>query len=163
MTSPHPYSRVSLEEVTARSEAARHVIAGLSAQMPALAGFWRYLDTALADNLTLCAEVSRLSAELAAARLDRANLLAAQIDHSLSDVSVLTSEITRLQSELQVGRLGRANLAAAGRATLAADRDGELDPLSYLRDELTAQGFIPSGQAIGDHPNTADHRGRSDG
>ena len=45
--------------------------------MPVLADFWRHLDTALADNLTLSAEVARLNAELAATRLDRANLLAA--------------------------------------------------------------------------------------
>ena len=45
--------------------------------MPVLADFWRHLDTALADNLTLSAEVARLTAELAATRLDRANLLAA--------------------------------------------------------------------------------------
>ena len=53
------------------------MIAGFSAEMPALADFWRNLDTALADNLTLSAEVIRLTAELTATRLDRANLLAA--------------------------------------------------------------------------------------
>jgi hypothetical protein len=65
-----------------------------------------------------------------------------QIDRSLSDVPVLVSENTRLRSQLRAARLERANLAAAGRATLAADRDGEADPLSYLRDELAAQGFL---------------------
>ena len=35
------------------------------------------LDPALTDNLALSAEATRLTAELAAARLDRANLLAA--------------------------------------------------------------------------------------
>lgn len=39
---------------------------------------------------------------------------------------------------LRAARLRAANLEAAGRATLAADRDGESDPLYYLRDELTA-------------------------
>jgi len=63
--------------MTARNETARHMIAGFAAEMPALADFWRHLDTALADNLTLSAEVTRLTAELAATRLDRANLLAA--------------------------------------------------------------------------------------
>lgn len=57
-----------------------------------------------------------------------------QIDASLSDVPALADEITWL-------RLSRANLAAAGRATLAAYRDAERDPLSYLRDELWAQGL----------------------
>jgi hypothetical protein len=64
-----------------------------------------------------------------------------QIEHSLSDTPILIAEITRLRSELTTVRLDWANLAAAGRATLAAYHDGEPDPLSYLRDELDAQGF----------------------
>jgi len=78
MTSPRPNSRAGIEEITARNHEARHVIAGFAAEMPALAAIWRQLDTALADSLTLCAEIGRLSTDLAAAaRLDRANLLAA--------------------------------------------------------------------------------------
>ena len=77
MTNPRPYSRIDLEEIAARNQTARHMIAGFSAEMPMLADFWRHLDTALTDNLTLSAEVTRLNAELAATRLDRANLLAA--------------------------------------------------------------------------------------
>jgi len=77
MANPHPYSRIDLEQITARNQTARHMIAGFAAEMPVLADFWRHLDTALADNLTLSAEVAQLNAELAAARLDRANLLAA--------------------------------------------------------------------------------------
>jgi hypothetical protein len=77
MTSPHPHYRTDLEEITARNQTARHMIAGFSAEMPVLAEFWRSLDTALTDNLALSAEVTRLNAELAAARLDMANLLAA--------------------------------------------------------------------------------------
>jgi predicted DNA-binding ribbon-helix-helix protein len=77
MANPHPYSRVDLEEITARNETARHMIAGFSAEMPLLADFWRHLDAALADNLTLSAEVTRLNAELTAAQLNWANLLAA--------------------------------------------------------------------------------------
>jgi len=77
MTNLHPHSRTDIEEIAARNQTARHMIAGFSAEMPMLADFWRHLDTALTDNLTLCAEVTRLDAELAAARLDVANLLAA--------------------------------------------------------------------------------------
>jgi predicted DNA-binding ribbon-helix-helix protein len=77
MTSPRPHYRIDLEEITARNQTARQIIAGFSAEMPLLADFWRHLDTALTDNLTLSAEVARLIAELSAARLDRANLLAA--------------------------------------------------------------------------------------
>jgi len=64
-----------------------------------------------------------------------------QIDNSLSDIPVLVAEVTRLHSDLTRNRLDRANLAAAGRATLAAYRVSEPDPLSYLRDELDAQGY----------------------
>jgi hypothetical protein len=64
-----------------------------------------------------------------------------QVSQSLSDIPILAAEITRLDSELTTVRLERANLAAAGRATLAAYRLGESDSLSYLRDELDAQGF----------------------
>jgi hypothetical protein len=79
MTNRPPSSRIStnLEEITARNETARHIIAGFSIQMPALAEFWRHLDSALTDTLTLLADVTRLTAELVTARLDRANLLAA--------------------------------------------------------------------------------------
>lgn len=49
---------------------------------------------------------------------------------SVGDVPVLVAE-------LHAARMRAANLAAAGRATLAADQDGEADPLFYLRDELS--------------------------
>jgi hypothetical protein len=77
MTNPRPHYRIDIEEIATRNQTARHMIAGFCAEMPVLADFWRHLDTALADNLTLSAEVTRLTAELIAARLDRANLLAA--------------------------------------------------------------------------------------
>jgi hypothetical protein len=79
MTNQPPSSRNSTdpEEIAARNQIARHIIAGFSTQMPALAEFWRHLDTALTDTLTLLAQAARLTADLATARLDRANLLAA--------------------------------------------------------------------------------------
>lgn len=103
MANPRTHSPVSLEEITAHNQTARRMIAGFAAEMPALAEFWRNLDTALAGNLALSAEVIRLDSELAAARLSKANLL------------------------------------AAIRATLAADADGDADPLRYIRDELNAR------------------------
>jgi hypothetical protein len=77
VTNPHANSRIDFQEITARNETARHMIAGFAAEMPPLADFWRHLDTALTDTRTLAAEVTRLSAELAVTRLDAANLLAA--------------------------------------------------------------------------------------
>ena len=60
------------------------------------------------------------------------------LEAALADAVALSAEITRLSAELQNTRLDRANLLAAIRATLAAQADGEPDPLAYLRDELDA-------------------------
>jgi hypothetical protein len=60
------------------------------------------------------------------------------LEDAFNDVPALAAEITRLSAELKDTRLDRANLLAAARATIAAWHDGEPDPLSYLRDELTA-------------------------
>jgi len=65
-----------------------------------------------------------------------------QVSDSLADVPLLAAEVTRLRAALTTIRIDRANLAAAGRATLEAWRDADPDPLSYLRDELAAQGFL---------------------
>jgi hypothetical protein len=55
----------------------------------------------------------------------------------INDLAHLVSEISRLHTALIDERLISANLRAAIRAALGADRDGEADPLSYLRDEIT--------------------------
>jgi ABC-type transporter Mla subunit MlaD len=68
---------IDLYAVYARNENARRVLAGLAAATPALAEAWQQLDRALEDVPDLGAVVTRLSAELASAGLDRANLLAA--------------------------------------------------------------------------------------
>lgn len=60
------------------------------------------------------------------------------LETALDDTPALSAEITRLTAELRDTRLDRANLLAAARATLSATLEGESDPLSYLRDELTA-------------------------
>ena len=61
------------------------------------------------------------------------------IDQSLSDLPAALADLGRARAELEAVRLDRANLLAAIRACLAADADGEPDPLGYLRDELDAQ------------------------
>lgn len=63
---------------------------------------------------------------------------------ALADVPVLLAEVERLSRILTWTRTDVANLLAAARATLAADRDGEADPLFYLRDEVDAQQAAPS-------------------
>lgn len=60
----------------------------------------------------------------------------------LADISRLLSEISSLHSQLSAARLKAANLQAAMQAALRAESDGEIDPLSYLRDEI---GDYPGG------------------
>ena len=63
------------------------------------------------------------------------------IETALSDTPILTAEIARLRTELEKVRLGRANLAAAALAAIAAHRENESNPQSYLHDELQTQGY----------------------
>jgi hypothetical protein len=77
---------------------------------------------------------ARYRAILTAAH-DRAAFRAALVE-SVTDVPALLSEVDRLWLALVATRRRYANLAAAARASLGAERDGEADPLSYLRDEL---------------------------
>jgi hypothetical protein len=67
-----------------------------------------------------------------------------QLETALADTPALSAEIIRLRAELADTRLDRANLLAAARAVITAHRDGEPDPLSYLRDELQARGQLPA-------------------
>lgn len=60
------------------------------------------------------------------------------IETALADARDLATEVARLSAELAAARLGHANALAAMRATIAAQRDAEPDPLYYIRDELNA-------------------------
>jgi hypothetical protein len=62
------------------------------------------------------------------------------IDTALADLPAVLAVLGLAQAELKAVRLDRANLLAAIRATLAADAEGEPDPLGYLRDELDSTG-----------------------
>jgi hypothetical protein len=77
MPNPAQHTSIDLEEVTARNEAARHIVTGFAAAAPTLTDIWRYLENALGDVPLLAAEITRLSAEVQNTRLDRANLYAA--------------------------------------------------------------------------------------
>jgi hypothetical protein len=55
---------------------------------------------------------------------------------AVADIPVLLAEIDRLARLLSRNRWDFADLLAAARATLSADRDGEPDPLAYLRDAV---------------------------
>jgi hypothetical protein len=76
---PHanPNPDIDLQQIRTRNAHARDIIAGFCSVLPALADWWQALTDALADTATLAALVTRLSAELDRARLDRANLRAA--------------------------------------------------------------------------------------
>lgn len=57
---------------------------------------------------------------------------------ALADVPVLLAEVRRLAQLLTRTCFDFADLLAAARAALGADRDGEPDPLGYLRDQVDA-------------------------
>lgn len=65
------------------------------------------------------------------------------IARALDLIPILASQVTRLRDRLARTLADLGNLTAAARATLGAQRDGETDPLYYLRDELHAQGQLP--------------------
>ncbi|MET8151797.1 hypothetical protein ACIBSW_16705 [Actinoplanes sp. NPDC049668] len=71
------------------------------------------------------------------------HLVAAQIRRTpvavwtaLADIRVLLTEVDRLARLLSRTRWDFADLLAAAHATIAADHDGEPDPLMYLRDAV---------------------------
>ena len=66
------------------------------------------------------------------------------IDTALADLPAVLADLGRARAELEAVRLDRANLLAAIGATLAADAEGEHDPLGYLRDELDSTGATPA-------------------
>jgi hypothetical protein len=72
-----PTNAINLHAVYARNDDASRMVAGFAATTPALSELWQQIDRALADVPALGAIIARLTTELADARLDRANLLAA--------------------------------------------------------------------------------------
>lgn len=66
-----------LQEIATRHQLARDLTERLAADHPA--DIWQHLLAAFADIPALTAEITRLRADLADARLDRANLAAAAL------------------------------------------------------------------------------------
>jgi hypothetical protein len=60
------------------------------------------------------------------------------VDNALADLPAVLADLGRVRAELEAVRLDRANLLAAIRAALAADDEGEPNPMGYLRDDLDA-------------------------
>jgi hypothetical protein len=77
MPNTNPNPDIDLHEISTRNTFARNVLAGFTSAWPALADWWRAVDDALSDTVALATQVTRLSADLEHARLDRANLCAA--------------------------------------------------------------------------------------
>jgi hypothetical protein len=77
MPSNARHSAIDVPKVLSRNLAARDIVSGFASAMPTLSIVWQHLQVALADTRDLAAEVARLSADLAAARLRHANALAA--------------------------------------------------------------------------------------
>ena len=61
----------------------------------------------------------------------------------MTNTDLTAAEILRLKTALAAARLQSANRLAAIRAALAADADGESNPLDYLRDQLAEESLIP--------------------
>lgn len=79
-----------------------------------------------------------------ASRHDSAAFAIGKLTRALDTIPLLCAEVRRLRARLVRTLTDLHNLIAAARATLGAHADGEPDPLYYLRDELDAQGQLPS-------------------
>ena len=105
VSNPLPYTNLDLQEIQTRNAAAHNIITGFAEATPMLADIWGYLEETLNDAPVLSAEVVRLSEALHAARLDRANLIAAaratiaaDHDHERDPLSYLRDELDALTS-----------------------------------------------------------------
>ena len=99
-----PHSSIDLPEVMTRNSAARDILAGFATAAPTLAPAWQGIRAALADAAGLAAEVTRLSGELAAARLGRANALAAMRAALAADSDAEPDPLSYLRDELQAAQ-----------------------------------------------------------
>lgn len=102
------YSTVNIPEVMTRNSAARDMVAGFATALPTLSAMWQHIQSALADVRVLASEVERLSATVAAARLDRANALAAMRAAIAAHSDGETDPLSYVRDELQAAQSGPA-------------------------------------------------------
>lgn len=100
-TDSTPPPIVDLQEAATRHHTARRIVTGFSTGAPTLAEIWQQLQAALADTPALSAEITRLRAELASTRLDRANLLAAARAVITAHLDGEPDPLSYLRDELQ--------------------------------------------------------------
>ncbi len=107
-----------------------------------------------AINMSEVTSRNQVARDIVSGFASAAPTLSAAWDHiraALADARDLATEVTRLSAELTVARLRQANALAAMRATIDAQRDGERDPLYYIRDELNApQNLSGTRGGVGD-------------
>ena len=53
MPNTHPNPDIDLQQINARNDQARHIVAGCASALPTLADMWRALDDALSDAVAL--------------------------------------------------------------------------------------------------------------
>ncbi|MFI6594626.1 hypothetical protein ACIBHX_00165 [Nonomuraea sp. NPDC050536] len=77
MTHSHPYPYADLQGAAHRNTTAVHLLTTFAKSAPALDDMWQHIFAAFDDTPTLIHEIDRLRTALAAARFQRANLIAA--------------------------------------------------------------------------------------
>jgi hypothetical protein len=100
-------------QVTTRNDIARDIVAGFAAVTPTLAGVFRLIDTALADVPAVLAEVRQGRADLEAARLEAANLLAAMRAAIAAHADGEADPLYYLRDEVEAAQARSAGRGAA--------------------------------------------------
>jgi hypothetical protein len=111
--------------------------------MPTLDAIGRNQPLNLQEALTHYANAVRAISRSPLARATFGSRSIAVLAAALNRIPPLCQEVHRSRIALELARLDYANLLAAARSALTADRDGEPDPLWYIRDELAERGQLP--------------------
>lgn len=119
MTHRHPYPSPALQEVINRNHAARRLITTFTRSASTLDDLWQHVTAALNDTPALVAEITRLRSELAKARLNRANIIAAaratltaHSDGERDPLYYLRDELIAQETRSAYGKPGRPDGAS---------------------------------------------------